>query len=297
MSSPRVWLITGISSGLGRALAEYVLSQGEILVGTVRKPEVVSDLTAQYDTGKLLVVTVDVTKREQVVDAFSAAQKAFGRIDVVYNNAGVCILSEIEGTPEDKARYIFDVNFFGAASVTMEAVRVFREVNMPQGGRLLQASSAAGIVAFPGVGYYAATMSHRTYLAFRKSALEALSEALAMELDPAWNVKITLLEMTIFLTKIQYENAIVIPKHPAYHEGTVTAGMRPAQEERIIGAGIAVGNLSKFCEHVYAVSSDADPPLRLPLGQAAIVRTQNKILSGQETLEKAKPYQVDIDNL
>jgi NAD(P)-dependent dehydrogenase (short-subunit alcohol dehydrogenase family) len=91
------------------------------------------------------------------MNAFSKGIEKFGRIDIVFNNAGFGILAEIESTPENEARRLFDVNFWGAANVSREAVRVFREVNPPGiGGWLLNMSSGAGFLGLPASGYYAA---------------------------------------------------------------------------------------------------------------------------------------------
>lgn len=80
--------VTGASSGMGLSMTKYVLSQGDIAVATLRKPEAISTLTTKFGTDKLLVLKVDVTKAQDITDAFARAKQAFGRIDVVYNNAG-----------------------------------------------------------------------------------------------------------------------------------------------------------------------------------------------------------------
>ena len=84
-------------------------------------------------------------------------KEAFGRCDVVYNNAAFAILSEIEGTPEEMARQIFEVDFWGATNVSLEAIKFFRDVNPAgKGGKLLNVSSMAGTTAVPALGFYSA---------------------------------------------------------------------------------------------------------------------------------------------
>lgn len=135
-------------------MVEYVLSKGDIAVATLRKPEVLNELKAKYAVSKLLVLKLDVTKPNDIVDAFNKAKEVFGRIDVVFNNAGYSVVGEIEGTPEEVARGLFDVTFWGADRVSREAIKFFREVNTPKiGGRLLNTSSMVGLNAFPGIGY------------------------------------------------------------------------------------------------------------------------------------------------
>ncbi|KAG2062691.1 NAD(P)-binding protein [Suillus decipiens] len=139
-------------------MTEYALAQGDIVVATLRKPQVLSDLVARYSADKLLVLKVDVTKQEDIDEAFARTRSTFGRLDVVFNNAGYGLSTEIEGTPIDKAREIFETNFWGATNVSCAAVKFFREVNEPgKGGTILQLSSVAGFYALPGWGYYSAT--------------------------------------------------------------------------------------------------------------------------------------------
>ena len=149
--------MTGASTGFGRAMTEHLLKIGNKVVATLRKPEVLSDLTARYPPTQLLVVRVDVTSNADIATAFAKAEEVFGRIDVVFNNAGVSISGEVESLNEVDARDMFDVNFWGAASVTKEAVRFFREVNKPMGGRLLQVSSRLGLVGYAVCGFYSAS--------------------------------------------------------------------------------------------------------------------------------------------
>jgi NADP-dependent 3-hydroxy acid dehydrogenase YdfG len=133
--------VTGASSGFGRAMTEYLLKIGHKVVATLRKPEAISDLATRYPPTQLLVVKVDVTNEADITAAFAKAKEVFGRIDVVFNNAGISIVGEVESVDEADARDLLDVNFWGAVRVTKEALRFFREVNKPVGGRLLQVSS------------------------------------------------------------------------------------------------------------------------------------------------------------
>ncbi len=139
-------------------MAEFVLQKGDNVIATARRPSLLDDLVAQYPTERLLVLSLDVTQQQQVIDAFSRAKASFGRIDVVVNNAGVTNLGELESVAEEKAKILMDTNFWGAVYVTREAVKVFRESNPPgAGGRLLQISSIAGLVGTPGRAFYTAS--------------------------------------------------------------------------------------------------------------------------------------------
>ncbi|KAH0826409.1 hypothetical protein J3R83DRAFT_5382, partial [Lanmaoa asiatica] len=149
--------VTGASSGFGRILTEYLLKQGDRVVATLRKPDVLSDLVSRYPSTRLVVVKLDVTQHAEISVAFAKAQEAFGRVDVVFNNAGKMINGELESVNDEHAREIFEINFWGAAQVSREAVRFFRDVNQPRGGRLLQVSSGLGIVGRAMFGHYCAS--------------------------------------------------------------------------------------------------------------------------------------------
>ncbi|KAG1814037.1 uncharacterized protein BJ212DRAFT_1274959 [Suillus subaureus] len=181
-STPRVWLITGSSSGFGRAMTEEVLRNGEIAVATLRKPSALDDLVAKYPRTQLLVLPLDVTNEAQVKYVFAQVKNAFGHIDVVYNNAGQVIYQELEGTPLDRARALMDVNFWGAVTVSFEAVRFFREENPKgYGGMLVQVSSLAATAGVPLLEFYNNT----------KAALDSFTEVLAQEVLPAWNIRVS----------------------------------------------------------------------------------------------------------
>jgi NAD(P)-dependent dehydrogenase (short-subunit alcohol dehydrogenase family) len=134
------------------------LSKGDRVIATLRKPEVLKDLQDRAAENQLLVLKVDVTNEEEVLDAFIKGKEKFGRIDVVCNNAGYGMGALVESTPEDVARKIFETNFWGAARVSKEAVRFFRDENPGGvGGRLIVISSVAGLNSLPSTGYYSAT--------------------------------------------------------------------------------------------------------------------------------------------
>lgn len=144
-------------------MTELALKNGDRVVATLRKPEVLADLTSHHGKDKLFVLKLDVTHPQEIRDAFDEAVQHFGRIDVVFNNAGYSLVGEIEGLTEEAGRAVFDTNVWGAINVSKEAVRVFRDVNKPAGGLLLQVSSKAGIHAFAGLGHYSATKYGQRY--------------------------------------------------------------------------------------------------------------------------------------
>lgn len=138
-------------------MVRCALSHGDKVVATLRKPAVLADFASQYQASQLILVELDVTKPQDIRAAFTRAKATFGRVDVVFNNAGFIVAGEAEGTPDDLARQMFEVNFWGAVHVSQEAVRFFRDENKPQGGYLIQNSAAVGIFAFPFLPFYGAT--------------------------------------------------------------------------------------------------------------------------------------------
>jgi NAD(P)-dependent dehydrogenase (short-subunit alcohol dehydrogenase family) len=138
-------------------MTKTVLDNGDIAIATLRKPPVLDDLKAKYPSDKLHILKLDVTNKDDIISAFKYAEEKLGRIDIVFNNAGHVMTAEVEGTPDDVARKMFDVNFWGAMNVSKETVRFFREVNQPRGGRLWTVSSTAGISPIPSMGYYSAS--------------------------------------------------------------------------------------------------------------------------------------------
>ncbi|KAJ8488248.1 hypothetical protein ONZ45_g14016 [Pleurotus djamor] len=303
MSSPRVWLITGASTGFGRLTTELVLEKGEIAVATARKLDTLQDLAAKYPSSQLLLVKVDVTKKEDVTAAFKAAVDKFGRVDVVFNNAGVALLAEVEvQEQEEQARWLFEVNFWGAGRVAAEAVRVFRDVNPAgEGGILLNVSSGLGQVGWVGGGYYAAS----------KHALEGLTESLVMELDPKWNIKVkltyrdivphhsssfqvSLLELGAFNTRMgKYDQTTpTFPIHPAYNNPESLT----YQAHQMVGKGSPLqGDTAKAVKRIYELSLLEDIPLYFPLSKMVLFGFQAKNKAVAESIERFASWSENLE--
>ncbi|KAJ8462674.1 hypothetical protein ONZ45_g17852 [Pleurotus djamor] len=256
----RVWLITGASMGFGRTATETVLSHGEIVVAAVRTPSSLGDLASKHSSEELLVVPCDVTNREDIKSAFNVAYAKFGRIDVVFNNAGIAVFAEAETEQEEMAKKVFEVNFWGAGNVMKEAVKSFRERNPPGvGGRLLNSSSAGGLVAIPLGWHYNAS----------KHAFEGFAQTMAKELDPAWNVKITNVEFGAFKTGVHHSRVPILETHPAYTNPSLPSVHTRNVFTKTI-TDISFGDPKKAMEKVYDLSKLEEPPRWLPLGKDSI---------------------------
>ncbi|KAJ7465259.1 NAD-P-binding protein [Mycena latifolia] len=301
--APRIWFITGASSGFGLIMTKKALENGDKCVATLRKPEAIADFTAKYTKEQLLVVKLDVTKREEVVAAFTVAKKAFGRIDIVFNNAGVGALGEIEGTSEELARSLFEVNFWGAVNVTKQAVSFFREENKPPGGLLINMSSMYGIDAPPLAGFYGATFVMfilrklvRRLLSLHALAgtLEAVTDSLAKELDPAWNIKVVLVCPGFFKTEMG-QRIICADVHPAYADEALTSvQLRKILSGVLEGNSPLLGDPEKLIDKFYELSNLENPPYRVAFGEDALASFQSKWTALKSAREDSEEWSKDL---
>jgi NAD(P)-dependent dehydrogenase (short-subunit alcohol dehydrogenase family) len=246
----QVFFLTGSTRGLGRRIAEAVLEAGDRLVATARQPASLSDLAERYGK-RILPVALDVTDAAAAEAAVAAGVAAFGRIDVVVNNAGYANLAAIEDiTPADFREQI-DANFFGVVNVTKAALPVLRAQG---GGRIIQVSSIGGRLATPGLAAYQAA----------KWAVGGFSEVLARETAPL-GIKVTVLEPGGMQTDWAGSSMRVPPVSEPYQP---TVGVMAAMHEGI-GSGTALGDPVKVAQVVLEVAAMDEPPLRLVLGSEA----------------------------
>jgi len=281
-TTPKIWFITGASSGFGRAMTELVLRNGDIAIATLRKPAMLDSLVAQYPPTQLLVLELDVSKPEEITRAFSRSQEVFGRIDVVFNNAGYGVVGEMESCPDAAVRAMFDVLFWGAVDVTREAIKFFREVNRPMGGRLLQNSSVAGLTCLPMSSFYSAA----------KHALEGFSKSVDGELDPTWNIKITLVEATWFRTDVLGRSLVLTEPHPAY----VGPTSRTASSRKWLESDPKVpGDTVKATAVIYRVAAMPNPPLQFVLGQVGIDSTRDQIAALAASMDQYESWSEGLD--
>lgn len=245
----RVWLITGSSRGLGRALAQAVLAAGHRLVATSRKPEDLDHLVSQYGD-RVNAIALDVTDTVAARAAIAAATSAFGRLDVVVNNAGYANVNSVEDMAEDDFRAQFEANFFGVVNVTRAALPVLRA---QRDGHFIQLSSIGGRVASVGLSAYQSA----------KFAVEGFSEALANEVRPL-GIRVTIVEPGGFRTDWSGSSMRIGEIREDYR---ATIG---AFAEYRGNAGILRGDPVKAAQAILRISSEKEPPLRLLLGSDAV---------------------------
>jgi NAD(P)-dependent dehydrogenase (short-subunit alcohol dehydrogenase family) len=202
----RTWLITGASSGLGRALAEHVLARGDRAVVTASSLEATSELAARYpDTA--LAVRLDVTDAQQRESGVREALARFGAIDVLVNNAAIDFIGALEEQEESDYRRLFEVNFFGAVALTRLVLPGMRERRR---GTIVNVSSMDGLASLPANGYYSAS----------KFALEGFTEALWQEIEPL-GLRALIIQPGSFRTGIEHRTKA---SGPAIEDYAATAG-------------------------------------------------------------------------
>ena len=246
----KVFLLTGSSRGLGRQIAEAVLAAGHRLVATARRPETLSDLAERYGS-QILPVTLDVTDPAGAQAAVAAGVEAFGRLDVLVNNAGYANLASVEDITLDDFREQIDANLLGVVYLTKAALPVLRQQG---GGHIIQVSSIGGRLATPGLSAYQAA----------KWAVGGFSEVLAKEVGPL-GIKVTVLEPGGMATDWAGSSMRVPPVSEPY-QATVGPMARLHQGD---DGPPALGDPAKVAQVVLAVADSDEPPLRLILGSEA----------------------------
>lgn len=245
------WLITGCSSGLGRALAEAVLMRGWNALVSARDPAKVEDLVAAHpDTA--LAAALDVRDREQVKAAVRQAETRFGAVDVLVNNAGHGYRGAVEEADEAEVDELFASNFFGPVAMikaVLPGMRIRRQ------GAIVNVSSIGARRTNPGSGYDAAT----------KCALEGLSAGLRKEVEPL-GIKVIIVDPGAFRT--DFSGRSLVQSRAAIADYAETAGRRRIENDYTHGQ--QRGNPARAAEVIIKAVEDASPPHLLLLGSDAV---------------------------
>ncbi|HMG65740.1 MAG TPA: oxidoreductase [Streptosporangiaceae bacterium] len=245
----RVWLITGASSGFGRAIAEAAAAADDVAIGTARRVTALDDLVAAHP-GRAEAMPLDVTDTAAIEATVRDVIARHGQIDVLVNNAGRTHVGAVEETTDAELRDLLDVHVLGPAALTRA---VLPHMRARRSGAIVQMSSLGGQMSYAGFGAYSAT----------KCALEGLSEALADEVGPL-GIKVLIVEPGAFRTGLFGSNSASAPD-PAYD---ATAG----QTRRMIesSAGRQPGDPAKAAAAIITALDAGQTPLRLPLGNDAV---------------------------
>jgi NAD(P)-dependent dehydrogenase (short-subunit alcohol dehydrogenase family) len=248
ISKKPVWLITGCSTGFGRALAELLIGRGYRVVVTARQPAEVADLAVREET---LVLKLDVTDQAEVDAAVAAAERRFGRIDVLVNNAGIGYFSAIEEGDDQQIRGLFDVNVLGLSRMIRAVLPGMRHRGT---GSIVNLSSLAGLRSFPSLGYYSAT----------KFAVEGLSEALWQEIEPL-GLTVMVVEPSGFRTDWAGRSAEESKRQISAYAATAGAARSQMRES----SGRQPGDPVRAAEAIVKAIESPHPPHHLLLGNDA----------------------------
>jgi len=271
----KVWLITGSSRGLGRALAEAVLAVGHKLVATARDPSQLADLVERYGD-QVRSCALDVTDPQAAGNAVEAAVRAFGRLDVLVNNAGYGNIGSIEDTSHQDIRAQIETNLFGVINVTKAAIPLMRE---QRSGHIIQLSSVGGRVGAMGRAAYSAA----------KWGVEGFSEVLAKETAPL-GIKVTIVEPGGFRTDFAGSSTKLNEVRPEYAT-TVGAAARFQRDYD----GKQPGDPAKAAVVIIQMATMDQPPLRLLLGSDAVRVVEQADLARFEADKKWRELSVSTD--
>ncbi|TDV49942.1 short-subunit dehydrogenase [Actinophytocola oryzae] len=245
------WLITGCSTGLGRALAEEVLGAGYNAVVTARNATEVRDLVDAHPA-TALGVALDVTDPAQVTAAVAQAEQRFGQIDVLVNNAGYGYRAAVEEGDDDDVRRLFDTNLFGVAAMVKAVLPGMRA---RRAGTIVNISSIGARACPPGSGYYAAS----------KAALEALTSALRKEVGP---LGITAMAVEPGAFRTDFAGRSLTQSATAIADYADTAGKRRKENDTVHGT--QPGDPARAAAALVDVVNSGEAPALLVLGTDAL---------------------------
>jgi len=272
----KTWLITGASSGLGYALAKYVLEQGDRVVMGARTLDGMAGLAERYP-GKALAVMLDVTNAEQRAAAVQQTEARFGGIDVLVNNAGIDFLGAIEEQDERDYRAQFEVNFFGAVALLR---LVLPGMRARKRGTIVNVSSMDGIASVPVNGYYSST----------KFALEGLTESLWQEIEPL-GLRAMLVEPGTFHTGLEQRTKF---SGKTIEDYSATSGAFRALVEKVT-PDMFPGDPDRFAAALYQVVASDRPRHWVVLGSDAMRRIGVKLDMLRAELEAGKDMAFSTD--
>ncbi|KAF6824739.1 short chain dehydrogenase [Colletotrichum plurivorum] len=274
------WLITGCSSGIGKALATLIASKpSHRLIATARNPADLSNLPD--DNAKILKLALDVTSPASVNAAFDAAAAHFGNdfhVDAVVNSAGYSLSGDTESAAEEETHLEMETLFFGTARVATRAISIMRQHVEHRGGVIFNISSLAGQLGFPGHAYYHAG----------KWAVEGWTESVAKEMHPDWNINFCIVEPAAVKTNFEGHSKANTAPHPAYQAADMPARVLA----RYVDAGLKMGvgaEPSAVADAIYGIASRGEKiPLRVPLTANAWKMIKGKFESFLPELEAVK---------
>ncbi|MEU1953241.1 oxidoreductase [Nocardia rhamnosiphila] len=251
MSNPKIWLVTGASSGFGRAITRAAIEAGDTVIAVARRTAALDDLVAAHPD-QVEALALDVTDTERIETAVADIVARYGRIDVLVNNAGRTQVGAVEETTDRELRDLFDLHFFGPAALTRA---VLPQMRAQRSGAIVMMSSVGGQLSFAGFSAYSAT----------KFALEGFAEALAAEVAP-FGIDVLVVEPGAFRTGLFGPGAAYFSAENEVYAETAGATRRMVET----GDGAQPGDPAKAAAAIRAALDAEHTPRRLPLGEDAV---------------------------
>jgi NAD(P)-dependent dehydrogenase (short-subunit alcohol dehydrogenase family) len=276
MSSSKTLLITGVSSGFGRALAQEALAAGHKVVGTVRSAQAARDFES-LSAGSAFARVLDVTDFDAIEGVVAEIEASVGPIDVLVNNAGYGHEGVMEESPLSEMRRQFDVNVFGAVAMTKAVLPFMRK---RRSGHILNITSMGGHITMPGITYYCGS----------KFALEGISEALAKEVKPL-GIAVTAVAPGSFRTDWAGRSMMRTPRSiPDYD--AIFDPVRKAREEK---SGKQLGDPQKAARAMLAAIAAENPPVHLLLGSDALGLVRGKLAALEDEIRAWESVTISTD--
>ena len=277
MNTSKVWFVTGASQGLGLTLVKKLLESGYRVAATSRKAQELKEAVGVIDAERFLPLAVDLHNLDSIDESIQQTIAAFGRIDVVVNNAGYGMAGTVEEIAEQDIRNIFDVNVLATIDVVKSVLPFMRK---QRSGYIINIGSVAGFAGAPGWSVYSAT----------KAAIAAFSEVLALDVKE-FGIKVTVVEPSGFRTGFLTKNSL------AYIESKIDGyqAVKDTQEQYLAANGKQPGDPERASEILLELAESEQSPLHLYLGQDAYNRASGKLAAMTAELEEWKSATISAD--
>jgi len=277
MNTSKVWYVTGASRGLGLTLVKKLLENGYRVAATSRNAYTLSQAAGLTDKNRFLPLAVDLNNPDSIHESLQQTLAAFGRIDVVVNNAGYGMAGTVEEIGDPDIRNIFNINVFATIDVVKAVLPVMRS---QKSGYIINIGSVAGFAGAPGWSVYSAT----------KAAVAAFSEVIALDVKE-FGIKVTVAEPSGFRTGFLSQHSLAL---------TTTAiegyeAVKNTQDRYLSSDGKQAGDPDRAAEIFIELAENPEPPMHLFLGNDAYNRAAKKLADMSEELEHWKPVTTAAD--
>ena len=277
MNTSKVWYITGSSQGLGLTLVKMLLHKGYRVAATSRDVQSLKKAVDVIDSERFLPLAVDLSNPDCIDESIQQTLEAFGRIDVLVNNAGYGMTGTVEETTEKEINKIFDVNILATINVAKRILPIMRQ---QRAGYIINIGSVAGFAGAPGWSVYSAT----------KAAVAAFSEVLALDVKE-FGINVTVVEPSGFRTGFLTNNSL------AYTESRIDGynAVKETQQRYLAADGNQPGDPVMASAILIEIAETQEPPLHLYLGQDAYTRASGKLAAMTAELEQWKSTSFSAD--